>query len=195
MSIDLGNGVTLNSNGIYDGMIIKYETIELPEIVTKQAKGIGGSNQDYINSVAETSDGGYIAGGYFESESIDLGNGVTLTNNGSEDGMIIKYDSEGNAEWAKGIGGDDDDYIYSVAETSDGGYIAGGSFKSSSIDLGNGVTLTNNSSYIYDSDGMIIKYDANGEVEWAKGIGGDNSEYIYSVAETSDGGYNSRRIF
>ena len=29
-------------------------------------------------SVAETRDGGYIAGGYFNSSNIDLGNGVTL---------------------------------------------------------------------------------------------------------------------
>ena len=51
-----------------------------------------------IESVAETSDGGYIAGGYFGSSSIDLGNGVTLNNkhnNASYDGMIIKYDTNG----------------------------------------------------------------------------------------------------
>ena len=35
------------------------------------------NNYEYIYSVAETRDGGYIAGGYFLSESIDLGNGVT----------------------------------------------------------------------------------------------------------------------
>ena len=38
-------------------------------------------------------------------------------------------------------------------------------------------------------DGMIIKYNATGEVEWAEGIGGTSSEEIESVAETSDGGY------
>ena len=36
------------------------------------------------------------------------------------DGMIIKYDSDGNAQWAKGIGGSRNDYINSVAETRDG---------------------------------------------------------------------------
>ena len=65
------------------------------------AKGIGGNNDDYIYSVAETSDGGYIAGGYFNLNSIDLGNGVILNNNGSEDGMIIKYDENGTVQWAK----------------------------------------------------------------------------------------------
>ena len=37
-----------------------------------------------------------------------------LSNNGETDGMIIKYDDEGKVEWAKGIGGDGWDYIYSV---------------------------------------------------------------------------------
>ena len=155
------------------------------------AKGIGGDDYDYIKSVAETSDGGYIAGGSFNSSSIDLGNGVTLTNNrnGFHDGMIIKYDADGNVQWAKGIGGggSNDDYIESVAETSDGGYIAGGYFGSSSIDLGNGVTLNNNNNNA-SYDGMIIKYDTNGVAQWAKVIGGSNADEINSVTETSDGG-------
>ena len=36
---------------------------------------------------------------------------------------------------------------------------------------------------------MVIKYSSNGEVEWAHGIGGIDSEYIRSVAECSDRGY------
>ena len=135
-------------------MIIKYDS----DGNAKWARSIGGSSNDLIQCLTETRDGGIIAGGYFSSSSIDLGNGVTLTNNGGQDGMIIKYDSAGNAQWAKTIGGSDWDYIYSVAETSDGGIIAGGYFNSSSIDLGNGVTVTNNSG----TDGMIIKYDVNG---------------------------------
>ena len=188
-SIDLGNGVTLNGNGSTDGMIIKYDNAGNAQ----WAKSIGGSDNEYINSVAETRDGGYIAGGYFQSSSIDLGNGVTLDNNSSSisypDGIIIKYDSEGNAQWAKAIGGSRYDYIYSVASTSDGGYIAGGDFQSDSIDLGNGVTLTNNISATFYSDGMIIKYDSEGNAQWAKAIGGSHNDYINSVAETRDGGY------
>ena len=63
--------------------------------------------------------------------------------------MIIKYDENGVVQWAKGIGGSNSEYIYSVASTRDGGIIAGGYFSSSSIDLGNGVTLINNGSTTY----------------------------------------------
>ena len=180
-SIDLGNGISLTKKGPYDGMIIKYNATGEVE----WAEGIGGTQQDEINSVSETSDGGYIVGGYFESSSIDLGNGISLTNKGKYDGIIIKYNATGEVEWAEGIGGSDYDHIESVAETSDGGYIVGGYFESSSIDLGNGISLTNKGKY----DGIIIKYNATGEVEWAEGIGGSDYDHIESVAETSDGGY------
>ena len=177
--------MTNNSSNASDGMIIKFEKVELSNTVVTRAEEIGGSRSDYIESVVATSDGGYIAGGYFNSSSIQVGD-YTLSNNGNTDGMIIKYNREGTVEWARSIGGDRDDEITSVAVASDGGYIAGGYFEGNSIQVGD-YTLRNNSSYY--SDGMTIKYDANGEVEWATSIGGDEDDSIYSVASTSDGGY------
>ena len=184
-SIDLGNGISLNSKGSNDGMLIKYGSSREVE----WAKVIGGTNYDEINSVAETKDGGCIVGGYFQSESIDLGNGITLVNSGSYDGMLIKYGSSGEVEWSKEIGGSYRDIINSVAKTSDGGYLVGGYFHSYSIDLGNGINLKNQSNSTSYNDGMLIKYGSSGEVEWAQEIGGNLDEYVKLVAETIDGGY------
>jgi len=159
-------------------------------IIANWATGIGGNNEDKINSVIEASDGGYIVGGYFESRSIDLENGDTLSNTNSySDGMIIKYNAEGEAEWGKTIGGTSDDAINSLEKTEDGGYIVGGYFKSSSINLENGVILDNKSSSTTYADGMIVKYSANGNVEWGKRIGGNQDDIINKVVATSDGGY------
>ena len=148
------------------------------------AKNIGGNNEDQIISVAQTSDGGYIVGGYFYSSTIEVGK-ETLKNSSStnsSDGLIIKYDKDGNVQWAKNIGGSDDDEIQSVTTTSDGGSIAGGYFGSSSITVGDH-KLTNNGS----NDGLIIKYDKDGNVQWAKNIGGSDDDEIQSVTTTSDG--------
>ena len=149
-----------------------------------QAMAIGGGSSDQITSVAPTSDGGYIAGGYFQSTSIQVGD-YTLTNSGGSDGIVIKYNSEGNVEWATSIRGSGSESIYSVEETSDGGIIAGGHFGSINIQIGVDYTL----SRINLIDGMIIKFNSEGKVEWAKAIGGSGNEYITSVAETSDGGF------
>ena len=181
-NIDLENGVSLAPKG---GMIVKLEKLEASTLSVVQAKAFGETEKDRITTVAETSDGGYIVGGDFESDSIDLGNGVILTNKGSADGIIIKYNSFGEIEWTQVIGGTNYDYITSIIETSDGGYLVGGYFGSGIIDLGNGITLR----YKRYSDGMLIKYNSKGIVEWAQGIGGTNYDYINSIAETKDGGY------
>jgi len=184
-TIDLENGVVLYNNSYSNkGMVIKFNEIEIPEIIVKQGKTIGETGDDYVKSVSETSDGGYIVGGYF-NRSIDLGNGVVLNSyDSSYDGMIIKYDSEENIEWWKVIGGSYADYIESVCETLDGGYIVGGNLEGS-IDLGNGIVL-NSKSW---KSGMVIKYDNEGNAEWGKVIGGSYADYIESVSQTVDGGY------
>ena len=178
---------TLTSTGGSDGMVIKYGADGEVEWATR----VGERNNDEINLVAETSDGGYIVGGYFQSRSIAVGD-YTLNNNSSNtddsDGMVIKYGADGEVEWATSIGGDAYDEINSVSETTDGGYIVGGYFKSKSIAVGK-YTLINNSSLSGYSDGMIVKYDKEGEVEWARSIGGSIDDRINSVSGTSDGGY------
>ena len=42
-------------------------------------KSIGGEEYEYISSVIETSDGGYILSGQFQSLTITLDNGEILT--------------------------------------------------------------------------------------------------------------------
>ena len=55
------------------------------------ATAIGGEYSDIIRTVEQTKDGGYIAGGEFNSDSITLDNGQILTNKDKyhEDGILI----------------------------------------------------------------------------------------------------------
>ncbi|MCI8587147.1 MAG: hypothetical protein HFJ49_00860, partial [Clostridia bacterium] len=183
-NIDIGKGIILQNSGIADGMVIKYDIYGEAE----WGKKVGARFTDHIMSVIETQDGGYIAIGYFFIYNVDLGNGEVLNNSGLYDGMIIKYDSEGNVEWCKAVGGSVSDQITCIIETRDGGYLVGGNFNSSSIDLGNGVALNSKDNNINYSDGMLIKYSESGEVEWGKEVGGDRNDQITCIIETSDGG-------
>src|SRR5699024_6872124 len=78
-----------SSTSYYDGMIIKYDNTGNVE----WAKSVGGSSNDQINSVTELNDGSIIAGGYYQSSTIET-DGYTLTNNSSStsssDGMILR---------------------------------------------------------------------------------------------------------
>jgi hypothetical protein len=126
------------------------------------AKTYGGTSWDIASSVQQTSDGGYIVVGW----TLSFGAG-------NWDIFLIKTDAKGNIQWAKTYGGTDDDSAYSVQQTSDGGYIVAGYTRS----FGEG------------SDILLIKTDANGNIQWAKTYGGESSERASSVQQTSDGGY------
>ena len=123
----------------------------------------GGINNDCGFSVAQTSDGGYIIAG--ETNSFGAG---------SPDIYLVKTDSIGDSLWTKTYGGTDWDGGYSVAQTSDGGYIIVG--KTNSFGAGY-------------SDIYLVKTDSIGDSLWTKTYGGINIDCGYSVAQTSDGGY------
>jgi hypothetical protein len=45
---------------------------------------------------------------------------------GLHDYWIVKTNSLGNIQWQNTIGGNFDDYLFSLEQTSDGGFILGG---------------------------------------------------------------------
>jgi hypothetical protein len=80
----------------------------------------------------------------------------------------------GDTLWTRTYGGRDNDYGYSVHETSDGGYIIAGTTKS--FGAGN-----------YDF--YLLKTDASGGTVWTRTFGGSDLDYGYSAVQTTDGGY------
>ena len=88
---------------------------------------LGGTRSEFANSILETSDGGYLLGGYTDSFGA-----------GTDDFYLVKTDAIGNEEWSKTFGGTSTDIAYSLIQTSDGGYLLGGytdSFGNGSQDM------------------------------------------------------------
>ncbi|TAL70813.1 MAG: choice-of-anchor D domain-containing protein, partial [Bacteroidetes bacterium] len=117
-------------------------------------------------AIKETSDGGII---YTISSDFKY--------------LVIKLTSNGDFEWETSMPGDDS-IPFSIGETSDGGYIVGGTTWDNSL---NGFHYPNTSEI--PSDYLLVKLGKTGEMEWYKCLGGYNYEWEGNVCETIDGGY------
>ncbi len=141
---------------------------------------IGGDFGEYGTVVRETFDGGYLVGGYSDS---NISGDKTENRIGTgPDYWIVKLDSLGNVMWDNTIGGSASDELRSLEETTDGGYIiAGSSYSNISGDK------TENCFGI--DDYWVLKLDPIGNIEWQNTLGGSGTDYLTSIKQTSDGAY------
>jgi hypothetical protein len=141
----------------------------------------GGASVDQLTCLQQTSDGGYILGGIsFSSASGDK----SEASRGKSDYWIVKINTNGIKQWDATFGGTEEDELHSIQETSDGGYILGGS----SISNISGDKSQNSKG---GKDFWIVKTDANGTKQWDATLGANLFEELFSIVQTSDGGYIS----
>jgi len=146
-------------------------------------KTIGGNSGDRLSSMYLTKDGGFIAGGYSVSNKSGE---KTQDNRGplfTSDYWVVKFDSLGNIQWDKTIGGNSDDLLNSIQQTNDGGYILGGSSYSDS----SGEKTEKNRGI--GRDYWVVKLDSLGNIQWDKTIGGNSYDNLNAVQQTADLGY------
>jgi len=130
---------------------------------TLWTKTYGGSGQDFGQSVTQATDGGYIICGSTNSFGA-----------GEYDIYLVKISSDGDLLWTQTFGGTGEEFGRSLYATPDGGCILCGS----TMSFGAG-----------DEDVYIIKTDSTGEASWTNTYGGTRKDGVYSVVQTSDGGY------
>jgi hypothetical protein len=157
---------TLTCAGVSDMFIVKYN----PSGNVVWAKSAGGTSYEQGNSCSTDANGNIIITGYFASPTVTFGT-TTLTSAGSYDMFIVKYNTSGNVLWAKSAGGNSADYGNSCFADASGNIIITGCFASSSVTFGN-TTLANAGNY----DIFIVKYNASGNIVWAKRAGGNSSD-------------------
>jgi hypothetical protein len=127
-------------------------------------KTIRGPEDEWGNSLIQTSDSGYAIAGT-----------TTSFGAGLSDAYLVKLDANGNLQWTKTIGGKDFEDGYALIQTADGGYVIAG--QTNSFGAGG-----------YDV--YLVKLDANGNLQWTKTIGGEKDDVgLMSLIQTSDGGY------
>jgi len=166
--------VTLTNAGNYNIFLAKYD----PNGNLIWAKSAGGSGDDEGYGVNVDGSGNLFITGEFNSTTLTFGT-TTLTNNGSYDIFIAKYDANGNVMWAHSSGGSDDDEGFAVSADQQGNLFVTGFFSSSSITFGS--TPLINAGGPWHNDIFLTKYDPGGNVLWAQRTGGTSSDIAGAI--------------
>lgn len=178
------NGTNISSAGSADGFVSKFNSTG--NIIW--ARSIGGHSIDNVAAVAIDSSDNIIVAGEFYGV-IDVGNGITLSANGtSSDVFVAKYAPgsqgvPGSCLWARSYGSPASDTASATAvDTSGNVFVA--STSGGTINFGNGIMITAAGSY----DITLVKYAAaDGATLWARFYGGVGFDQPFGLAVDSAG--------
>jgi hypothetical protein len=172
---NLGNSVTVNPANIPGTsstfFIAKYDGSGNPLWANVCLASANGFSMN-MGVATDSSGNVYCAGHLNGISTYSFGNNVTTTVSYDNDGwipLVVKYDPTGNAQWARSgvITGTDDCGLYSIAVSSLGAVYAGGLiYDTVNCNFGNGVTCTGSASG--DESPLLVKYDTNGNAQWAR---------------------------
>jgi len=145
----------------------------------------GGVDDDWAESVQQTSDGGYVITGatgvtYFYCFRPPFRHRFIKTS----DVWLIKVDKKGDKKWDKTFYGMGYNEGKSVQQTADGGYIITGHTGYTAF-----CTADERIKLLTAPDVRLIKVDKKGDKKWDKTFGDGGFDWGESVQQTSDGGY------
>ncbi|MBA6152348.1 SBBP repeat-containing protein [Gelidibacter maritimus] len=180
---DPGSGIAnLTAVGEEDVFVLKLD----PEGHFIWAKQMGGTDDDEGFSIAVDTKGNVFTGGYFrDTADFDPGTAThLLTSEGRRDIFIQKLDSDGNFLWAHRFGSLERDSAEAISVDSDDNVILTGSFNGS-VDFDPGTeTLILEAEGYYNT--FIQKITNDGDLLWAKKIGGPGNNYGRSITVDSN---------
>lgn len=157
-----------SNKGQFDGWVMKVDSLG----VVIWSNLYGRKDNDRLNSISKTNDGGYIVAGRTDSWKVYRG--------GGDEYWILKLDKDGNVEWERRFGTKGDDEAIKAFETEDGNFIVAG---------------WSDDKYYFNGrnygrkDYWVIKFNKAGWIIWASNYGGSNHDIPFSIFETGKGQY------
>lgn len=157
--------------------------------------GSVGPNNTYGHSAGVDALGNvYVAGSF--NISVHFGNvQIWSAGNSNYDGYIVKYNSNGNVQFAMNIGGLANDYINAIYVCEDGDFHITGSFEGSMTIQGQTVTSGEG------ADIFVARFNNNGSLRWLKSIGNNQHQagtsIVVDIAENTyiSGNYQGTLAF
>lgn len=120
-------------------------------------KSYNTNNEDSITSVQITDDRGFLVTGTMK---------ITGSIKDNHQILLLKLDSQGNIMWNKTYGGAKSTMAEVLIETTDRGFLLGGTTDW----FGQGA-----------ADWLLLKLNSTGEIIWQKTVGGSNDDILYNA--------------
>lgn len=173
-------GQTASSNGdisgtrkgLSDALMVKIDATGGIEFQVS----LGGSKDETITSIRETSDQGFIVLGTTASTDGDFS-----TNHGGNDIFVIKLSKTGSIQWNKCFGGTSDEKSGEIIASSEGGYLFTGSAKSLNGDLMGKSPI--------GADGWIVKITDTGTISWQILLNGPFMDFYKAAKQLPNKNY------
>ncbi|MGB4772545.1 MAG: hypothetical protein WBP58_13845 [Chitinophagaceae bacterium] len=137
----------------------------------------GSEGVDYGTALLPLDDGGVVTNVLLRGQSYPGTNSL-----GGVDGLVVRYNRDGQLLWQKRIGGAGDDIVDNISKSGSDKFVVVG--YSNSI-------LGNTSGIRANYDGWIFQMNLSGGVEWQELYGGSGDDYLYSIVP----GPNNRIYF
>lgn len=168
---------SLTNQGGYDAFLAK---LNLDTGVLIWLKGFGGTGSDKIDRLAtDALNNVYAVGNFSGSVDFDPNAGSSILTASSTDGFILSFDPFGQLRWAHKMGGSGIDNFNDLMINGNDiftiGFFRGlAAFSNSSIKL-----------KVLGSvdDVCVVHYQTNGNLIWAKRIGGMNDDEGYGIGQ------------
>ncbi|MEW6305074.1 MAG: proprotein convertase P-domain-containing protein [Verrucomicrobiota bacterium] len=166
---------TLTAVGPWDCFMVKYS----PEGSVVWVRQDGGLGDDGAMGVAVGPEGHIYVTGYFEGTASFGPHQITSA--GEADAYLARYDADGNILWVRRAGGEKVDLGWALAVDPAGHPFIAGYFRRTA-DFGS-ISLTSAG----ETDAFLARYDTNGDVLWARQIGGAKFDFAFGLAADHGG--------
>jgi uncharacterized protein YjdB len=182
------SGKTIESRFVLCDSILSYRTADYSGILTIDpgiiwATYYGGSADAKGTSVSTDGTGNvYMSGFTNDISAIATTGSYQVTNSGSDDVYLAKFDSSGSIQWATYYGGSGGDYCWGITTDGIGNvYLTGQTTSSTTIATTGAYKIT----YGGNNDAFLAKFNSSGVIQWATYYGGN--DYDCSLGIASDG--------
>lgn len=139
----------------------------------------GSWGTEHFTSLVNTPDGGYLIGGYSNSNA---SKDKSEPSKGQYDYWVIKIDRNGVKQWDRTYGGSLTESLRTIIPTTDGYVLVGTSMSGVGGDKSSGTPATG------ENDIWAVKIDLNGNKVWDKSFDYGPDNHFRSASPTSDGG-------